>query len=532
MGIARTFVALLLMASLAAPAAQQILPLVPRTDDVGAEALQGVTFTSAARTPDGPGDAAGSDTSDPKEAAVAVLPGATHVFGAPDVVDGECDGDLLGFCSYFDIVPLRAVSMTGPPGGSTATARVWQGYEFDVPETEVVGARKEVTVSMQVSGSTRMQGFLYVMGASNAVASLSMKLYDITDAPADPTLVWSEILRSYRLDTKLSAGVSGSVAVKVEGGAPYIGVGGGGSIGGSIGMSPEFRRLDVTVGLGSEMLVKRGHSYRLQLELSTFAQNRFIPNSQAIASFFAPNGIDGPVIPNPFDPNVDAGVLGQESSFLSFLQPFAGTIPELTARKKLADITSGFFDVGAGVIEPASIWDQSIAGILSPFGKFTNNEGDKLISSTTFFNEAFDEPPLSFDKLLMNSPFFNLGILPEKEDIPDPGVRVQEPIRIALQSDLAELDEMATNRRIEEVLQEAKRLTSFYLPETHGGMLGRVAAVVDDLILKSEAAGLGTNKARDFWDLAATSAAAGDYKRAFDNLRKSYHQMANPGGDS
>jgi hypothetical protein len=108
----------------------------------------------------------------------------------------------------------------------------------------------------------------------------------------------------------------------------------------------------------------------------------------------------------------------------------------------------------------------------------------------------------------------------------DPGVQMSN-LQLTLQYDSLELEQRTINRRIEEVLQEGKRLTSMYLPEAHGGELERVMAVVGELIASSQAAGIRVGQAPVFHSKAVQQLGSGSYKKAFDNLRQAYTQMAN-----
>jgi hypothetical protein len=137
-----------------------------------------------------------------------------------------------------------------------------------------------------------------------------------------------------------------------------------------------------------------------------------------------------------------------------------------------------------------------------------------------------NDPPLSPKKLLMNSAIFKLSNATEHETVEFGGVEVTG-LALTAGNDALEQQNIALNRQIEEHLQTKKRITSLYLPESAGGDLERVFAVVASLMSASTSVGLDLAQAPFFYDKAVEAQLGGDYKLAFDNLRKAYHHMSN-----
>ena len=91
-----------------------------------------------------------------------------------------------------------------------------------------------------------------------------------------------------------------------------------------------------------------------------------------------------------------------------------------------------------------------------------------------------------------------------------------------LQDDMDETME----REIEEYLYLGIGLVSIYLPESLGGRLELVQAVVEKWINQSEATGFDVTQARKFFNAGVGYFNANNYKDAFDNFSKAYKQLA------
>ena len=70
-----------------------------------------------------------------------------------------------------------------------------------------------------------------------------------------------------------------------------------------------------------------------------------------------------------------------------------------------------------------------------------------------------------------------------------------------------------------------KRISLFYLPYAHGGLLELVRQTVLDNMNANLAAGLSIGNAQSWFDRAEESFAAGDYKKAYDQYAKAYKEV-------
>jgi hypothetical protein len=464
-----------------------------------------------------------------QQAATPVLePGAKLTFGDPDVLDGTCGiFPPLGIqanCNFKGDTRLNAFAYAW---GTLhrADATVFRSNLFEVSESAVVGTEPGAAMDAHVSGSAEINGFLFAMGGTSASASLELRLLDVTD-PVAEVLVACRPIRDYDLDSQISGSVGGTFTVGGMGGFPFIGLAGDGGIDASLDIHPQTRIIRDHVDFAFDVPVQRGRTYRLQIELSEAAHNRLL-GGMSIASFYSPLPGDGsPVIPNPLDP--EAGTLpGTENSWLTTLLPMmghgggGGALPSVTLKKGDADLTA-YTGVAGG---KHTIWEQGLDGL---WNSLDSGEKSREYQGDDWFKQVFgNDPPVSLKKLLTNSPIFALSNDAEHETVEFGGVEVTG-LTLSAGDDAAELQNRAFNRQIEECLQGGakKRITSLYLPQSAGGDLERVFAVVEGLMGASASAGLDLGQAPFFFDKANEARVAGDYKLAFDDLRKAYHHMA------
>ncbi len=461
-----------------------------------------------------PQQVAATDTAPP-----SLTPGETLTFTMPDAVGGTNNPAVIGLAGNIaSQTPLRAFAYSVVPLQSSS-ASAFQYNDFAIPVSTVPGGVADSVVSAQISGSVSVRGFLFAMGASEATAGVNVEVLDITDTNAPPQVVSSQSIAEYEADAVPSGSVGGSVTLAAQAGFPYVGLTGGGSISGSLRVGPslQFVRDDKTFGF--MVLLRRGHVYRVQTDLSVDTSERVFGGT-AIASFYsAASG--GPVIPNALDPQPTAGTPGAENSWLSLLDPMAGSIPDLQIAKGEADVVSRSLSI-AGITYDTSIWNNSadqVTGAL--FGFLSKDQKAVIYHGHDLLNVLSPKLPLTMDGLVMNSPFLADRNEGNFETIPLPGVAVAGPT-ITLGNDVVGLAEQATDRTIEENLSSGDLLVSLYLPAAFGGELERCTALVTSLIAESKAAGYDTSEAGEHLAFAVKEQGEGEYKMAFEQLHEAY----------
>lgn len=167
----------------------------------------------------------------------------------------------------------------GDPFGARATSvgtvpfsrgkgTVFQVYDFDVDASGRFG-----TVLLgQIFGTAKLNGFLAQLAGGRSKASLVLKVIDLGPSPpADPDkgkVIFEKSLTKHELQGTVLTGVNFNL--KVEGGAPYIGIGGGPGLGVNIQLKKKIVR--DTIDFGVQVLLTRGHSYQLQFQLDVLAK--------------------------------------------------------------------------------------------------------------------------------------------------------------------------------------------------------------------------------------------------------------------
>ncbi|HEX5011512.1 MAG TPA: hypothetical protein VFY71_14040 [Planctomycetota bacterium] len=449
-----------------------------------------------------------------------LAPGTSLTLDDPPTVDGAADGTLIGLTGFIPgETPLRAFAYSVQPLQS-ASASIFQYNDVSITESSAPGGATESSVGLQVSGTITLHGFLFALGAAQALAGADLDLLDVTDGAE--TTIASQHIAEYSVDPGQGVAIGGGVNIGGQAGFPYVGLTGGGEIQASVSLAPLLALVRDDVAFDLHALVQRGHTYRVRITLSLSTEVRLFGGT-AISSFYSPD-VGGPVIPNAFDPDPSPSAKGAENSWLSLLTPMAGTLPDLQLAKGKADLVSGSLDIGGGTFQFASIWNQSIADMLSPFGILTGNEATKKFHGHTLLGDLFATPPLSMDQLVKSSSFLDVKNETSRQTVDLPGVGALAPL-LTLDSDRVELADLAMNRVIEENLAQGSRLASLYLPAANGGALERGMTLVNALIADSLAAGLDTAQAQVFMDQAAKAQANGHYKIAYRWLHLAYQQL-------
>jgi hypothetical protein len=208
--------------------------------------------------------------------AQVVDPGGSFDFTSPDggVVPSGIQGSTGMFndgqaninsdASPTTPAPLDTrVFATGPL--SRGSAEVLQFVEFTVADD---GGEERVLMA-QVSGQTDIRGFLTLVGLGQSEMSVSLEVVDVTGDLLDAVpqkIVMSEPLADYELVGTFDASAAGGLAVDL-GSATFVQVGVDG--GGEIGIPMQKQVVRDMVPFGVDLLVRRGHTYRIQLVASS-----------------------------------------------------------------------------------------------------------------------------------------------------------------------------------------------------------------------------------------------------------------------
>lgn len=194
---------------------------------------------------------------------------------AADLVGEDCFVFLVATCQtdtgaigpVGDPFGARAAS-TGHTPFSRAEGTVFQTYEFDVDASDRFGT----ILLAQIHGTAKLRGFMAQLAGGRSQVSLTLKIEDLgptTIVPvSDAKVILDKSLTKHELEGTVLTGVG--FAVKVEGGAPYIGIGGGPELGVNIQLKKKIIR--ETVDFGVQALLTRGHSYRLRFQLDVLAK--------------------------------------------------------------------------------------------------------------------------------------------------------------------------------------------------------------------------------------------------------------------
>ncbi len=206
-------------------------------------------------------------TLNPTHAQTPVLPGQTVDFFdpvaervIPDAIDGDVEF-LFANAAIGDLpptLPLSSFLASNSPIGR-ATTTIFQYNEIEIDP----GDGSETVVTGQVSGTVVIRGFMLLAGWGLAEADVDFEIIDVTDtATGDTNVIARHSLKHYTLQPSYSISASASLGAKV--GSATAGVAGGDlSLGLDIPLSKLVIRDEVPFGFTA--LLRRGHTYRLQL---------------------------------------------------------------------------------------------------------------------------------------------------------------------------------------------------------------------------------------------------------------------------
>ena len=418
-----------------------------------------------------------------------VEPGDTIVLENPHVGGGckQVAIDFLALCApgtIGDIDPARPlrsrVAVTPPASSFRRAAAVF--YQYNDIEVDA-GNRPETLLTAQVSGAVDIRGFLVLIGLGQVEAKVVAKVIDVTDDPDNGVVVKTHTIAKYEEQASFQA-LSGA-NIGIEGGAPYLGVDTGGLFNFSLEMKKQVVR--DSFGFGFDVLVRRGHIYRVQLELESSAKCGSVC-AMAAARFFS---IGEEVLPPRLvDPELWSAAIGLD----------AIPLPNFT-------IGSGGFKIFQNAVErncSDTNGDDSCSALelLGTFGFPTSVGGvvGRIVDKLGFGPGGANDEVLGF-----------------------PGVDVTR-LSFTVQEDEIEAIEDAA---IEDKVAACISTVRLYLPAEFGGKLERVLGLVESLIEQSAMAGLDTGRAADYVLDARFDLMDGNYKRSYRNACKAYDALAN-----
>lgn len=421
-------------------------------------------------------------------------PGDTLVFGAPHS-ENQCeefpDLTLTVVCCPEAIAPetdrpLRAVVQVQQTPFGRATAKFIQANDFEL----AAGNRADTILMAQISGQASLKGFLALIGMGKVEAKLVAKVFDVTPGVAAETMVKSHVIASHAVEASFQA--LNGFGIEIEGGAPYLGASGGKLFNFSLEMKKEVVRENVAFGF--DVLLRRDHIYRLQIELQSEAKCGGIC-ALAIARFFSE--IEEAEPPRLFEPELWRNTLGRDDTSGDTLR-----LPNRVLGRQSDGIFFKLFR-DATAVECASDPCTTLALLGGTFGLPTTVFGDDGV----------------VDRLLDR-----IGVRDKiEETIGFPGAEISG-LSITVQEDEIEAIEDAA---IEDKIAACISTVRLYLPAEFGGQLERVLGLVESLIEQSELAGLSTGHASSYLLEARFSLMDGNYKRSYREACKAYDAMAN-----
>lgn len=424
-----------------------------------------------------------------------VKPGETlEIVVAPEI-GGGCKDDpfLVGsICLPLSINPQDPLR-----GSVTAILpfRRAEGVFLQFNDFEVDGGRRpETLLAAHFSGAVDIKGFLALVGAGEVTAQVVAKVLDITEDPENGAVIKTHAVAKYELRGRLSPNLS--VGLKAQGGAPFIGVSGGPNVG--MGTNAVKRLVRDEVVFDFDAPIRRGHLYRLQLELQVAARC-FAVCGLAVAKFFAL--VDAVTPPNLLDPEQWSTQLGLD----------AVALPSLRLDN------SGF-----------RIFDRAVSKVCDTVNPDNDDDSDNDTCDTSDVLRFFGMPTSAgdvVDRIVEKMGFGENGVFQEALEFP--GVEVIS-LRVSIEEDEMEAIEEAF---MEDKLLDCDRAVRLILPAEFGGQLERVHALVDDLIDRSWLAGFRTERALRFLAEARENLLSRDFNRSYKNACKAYRHIAKADDD-
>lgn len=148
-----------------------------------------------------------------------------------------------------------------------------QFYEIELS----ADSGKPTPLLSQISGKAELNGFMALVGGGQTKATLELNVYDL--GPVENLyvdggkLIHSKTLANHELTGSSTTGPS--LSIGLEGGAPYVGA----SIDPGIKFTVDLKKKIVrdSIDFGFQVLLIRGHRYKLQFEVKTLAKKSAVP---------------------------------------------------------------------------------------------------------------------------------------------------------------------------------------------------------------------------------------------------------------
>jgi hypothetical protein len=445
----------------------------------------------------------------PSESKVVLQVGEVRAFDDAQGVESSFDVSLGPFSG-----PATAILGTDLPLETPLSSFVCARQRLSRARAEILRFNEfsldsswdsETVIPGRVTGSIDVRGFLLLLGVGQAKVEVVAELLDTTD-PERTIVVNCKEISKHRVNSAMKPSVD--VSLKVEGGAPYIG--GGLGIGTGNLIHYELLKVRDSVDFGFDVMLRRGHSYRLvvkcksesMLTAAGLGLGAAPLGGKSIACFFSPEDLADPDV---FVPNILANHFDRLEEIVQLLAlPTDGTLHDVP-----------LFNIGQGDDLPDLIRD------ILEFLRFTIESQAGTISNL-LRNEFGLDLPTNVDLCSLASSFFDLSDrLLGEEQIDTPGVKAKS-LTVSLGQDSVEI---AERQQIESGLMNHVPAVLHVLPAASGGQLEKVLYLVDERIAQTASAGLPTNNAPYFMNLARAELTQGAYRTAWSRANTAYRLL-------
>ncbi len=481
-------------------------------------------------------------------AAATVMPGKVLLLGAADGVGSGSDisdvrgaepgtAQLLGTGSPLSD-PLKSF-VCANRRLSRATGEVFRFDDF-VVDAEwnsaggLIALPEATALSGRVTGTVDVRGFLVMIGVGQATEEVVVELLDITGLdPAAPDVlqraivVGSQTLSKHELVGALNPGVD--LEMTVEGGAAYVGAGVGATAGNQ--MNFELLKVADNVDFGLDVMVRRGHVYRLIVKNKT--------EGILTAAGTGVGQAGGKAIASFHDPVVDpsAGAPNLLKAHMNRLLSISNDQLQIPVNLVAMQNVPLEFSVVMNNLPPGLSADNfDLLSVLSDPRLFRGSSAKSeniidLLGTNFLPNLAGSRVPLSL--IGLTTEFFDVGdqaLVEEqsfKQGLNEPGVKVSR-LAVSIEQDQAEL---AERQRIEDGLDTCELIVAHVLPDAFGGKLEKVRFLVREKIDQVFAAGLPIQNAESKFTQGVNAFNAGNYRQAYQRFCEAYNQLLSSNDD-
>ncbi len=362
---------------------------------------------------------------------------------------------------------------------------------------------RNAVVPARVSASTAARGFLALMGAGKAKVKVELEVLDVTTS--DHAVLHSEevLMEEITGSFKPQVGVDVGALLPVPDGQAAVSL--------EFQTEGEKKLVDETSDVALELLLQRGHTYRVQLKLTALARTG-VMGGLAHVGFWFGNGSEYDLFgldptPNLMDPKYWRETLRSIEPLLSL-----DLIDQSAMKGFLQNTTSSFL----GEFGPPPTVFANLLGKDEITVRSTVMGGQETIGS--MFAKINFPGKLSAQSILDWIP---KPSLPGDEELFGLGAWMTD-LSVAIGNDATQ----ALDREIEARLESGLPTLGMFLPAAHGGQLEDAIDLVDALIERAAQAGLpGTTGARAYHDAALAAYAQGSYRSAFDRLSQAYRVL-------